>query len=594
MTLLGVLLNPLILAILPKHLDINFRMYLATTIVESINSEQQISIIQKVKDYLFKTKEIFISQHDKDGEQNPIYSKMQEYLTGKFCAKLDSCELVSRGGEIEFEVVETVKDTFIDTSEIDSVVHTFMIQVRSEKPDFNGITERRMIINSKTATADAIRKYVKKINMATVRTINKIRVYRPVITKKKDEDSFVQWEHIDIKTGKTLENTIYSEEVEKKIFHDVDKFMNSEEKYIKQGVPYKRGYFLYSEPGQGKTSVAKILAAKYSIPVFCFDIAIINDNNLISKLMLDINYRVSDRYILLIEDFDRTSFISERYHSSRVTMDCFLSALDGIAEPHGRIIIMTANDPTNILDNKALIRPGRIDVCIELIDCDLSQIKRLYNLFYAELEYKPEWDKWEISTNLSAAYVIKVLQENANNPEAFLHIIGTCQDVKTLDPQTEKLVQEAKDSQEQAAGETFGTGRHGRNSRRRGLTTKNRISRAKISIKRTEQNYAKLAKNKERLAKLEAKLIEEKERAKLKKLRESAKQKKKKARKIVDPAAESESDDEFPAFLTNKLEDTEMPIMEILDGLDKCVDLEISSTSEDEPTEEDEFTENSN
>ena len=65
---------------------------------------------------------------------------------------------------------------------------------------------------------------------------------------------------------------------------------------------------------------------------------------------------------------------------------------DGINECSGRIIIMTSNKP-EVLD-KALIRPGRIDMKIHFKKCSKYDVMRLTNLFWdldlEEDEFLPE------------------------------------------------------------------------------------------------------------------------------------------------------------------------------------------------------------
>ena len=57
-----------------------------------------------------------------------------------------------------------------------------------------------------------------------------------------------------------------------------------------------------------------------------------------------------------------------------------LNILDGIIETPGRIIIMTTNKK-DFLD-KALIRPGRIDIQIEFTKCSRKMMKDIISNFY--------------------------------------------------------------------------------------------------------------------------------------------------------------------------------------------------------------------
>ena len=65
---------------------------------------------------------------------------------------------------------------------------------------------------------------------------------------------------------------------------------------------------------------------------------------------------------------------------STLTLSGLLNAIDGVFSCHGRILIMTTNHP-EVLD-EALIRPGRIDGKYLFDNCDKSQIKELYEMFF--------------------------------------------------------------------------------------------------------------------------------------------------------------------------------------------------------------------
>ena len=66
--------------------------------------------------------------------------------------------------------------------------------------------------------------------------------------------------------------------------------------------------------------------------------------------------------------------------SDKLTLSCLLNILDGILETPGRIIILTSNYPEKI--DKALLRPGRIDMNIELKKASSLIIKQILSFFY--------------------------------------------------------------------------------------------------------------------------------------------------------------------------------------------------------------------
>ena len=92
--------------------------------------------------------------------------------------------------------------------------------------------------------------------------------------------------------------------------------------------------------------------------------------------------------------------------------------MDGILETPGRILVMTTNKP-DILD-KALIRPGRIDLNIEVGACTNEMIKDIYNNFYdfsvGDKRYKEFNDK-NYDNKITPAELNKILLNNYNNSE---------------------------------------------------------------------------------------------------------------------------------------------------------------------------------
>ena len=65
-----------------------------------------------------------------------------------------------------------------------------------------------------------------------------------------------------------------------------------------------------------------------------------------------------------------------------ITLSSLLNVLDGTLETPGRIIIMTSNFPEKL--DKALIRPGRIDVNIEFTKCTEQMMVDMYENFYEQ------------------------------------------------------------------------------------------------------------------------------------------------------------------------------------------------------------------
>ena len=246
------------------------------------------------------------------------------------------------------------------------------------------------------------------------KTLNKIlTIWRPIITKN-NRDELLSWESTKCKTNKSFENTIVSENVNNKFFKDIDWFSNNDEWYSNKGLPYKRGYLLHGPPGTGKTSLIKAIANSYNLDVFSIDFDTVKTNHDLINLMLEINFLSQNKkYILALEDLDRSDILKERYYREdcKISKDCLLNVIDGIIETYGRILVITCNDINFIKQFPALIRPGRIDSVINIDFCDSYQITKLVENFYnIKLEKTPK-----IKSQITPAQFIKLMQQHSHD-----------------------------------------------------------------------------------------------------------------------------------------------------------------------------------
>ncbi len=569
MSVIKTALVSLILSWLPVS-DPNIKMHLGLLISELMN-DRYFNWFRSIW-LLCKKKQITIPDQTKDKDFNPLFDKVQDYLTVKYSKLIESCELVPKYGDIDFSIRDMTGKKFNDSFTDNGVNHDLELQIEEIEDQVRSrhsrSTYRQIVISSKTATPENIKTYIKKISSVQLKSSNIIKVFRPIIHGKKKEDRTVEWESILVKTNKTLQNTIYSQEIQKQLFDDIDMFMINEESYAKKGIPYKRGYFLYSSPGQGKTSVAKIIANKYNTPIFCLDLTTINDNPTLIKLMTELNYYTNqEKYILLIEDAERAEFFNPRYRDPSLSMDCFLNVLDGVVEPHGRIILMSANNPECILENKAMMRPGRIDKILELKSCNKYQIQKMYELFYANYEQKIDWDNWEFDQDLSAAYIMKLLQENSERPDIFIRLIG---DNKTRDMTDVTLDDTFKKALDQVKTDKEENMHRNKLKYRKSSKIEDRVRNAKRKLKRAETRKSmyeqQVEKTKTKLPNLLEKLKEKQEKEKLKKLRDKAKRRRMyEEKKLENDKLQNELEEYFeeeyetPVFMLNSIELDNIP-----------------------------------
>lgn len=73
---------------------------------------------------------------------------------------------------------------------------------------------------------------------------------------------------------------------------------------------------------------------------------------------------------------------NKKYHkdNDKLTLSCILNIIDGVLEQHGRIMIITTNYPDKL--DKALIRPGRIDIKINFTKCTNVMTREILEFFY--------------------------------------------------------------------------------------------------------------------------------------------------------------------------------------------------------------------
>lgn len=461
---------------------------------------------------------IVFNRSDEKGELNPIYYRLEEYIVKNFVSNMKSCELVPKKGEITFSIYDN------KLSKFQTIYEGHKIDIRFDMlENKDNIRQRAIVFSSTTSSIDVIKEYVKSICKIKVHN-NTITIYRPIESRvgKGKEDKVIDWDTIYIRTNKTRENTIYSKNVNEDLFDDIEWFMENESWFAMRGIPYKRGYVCYGLPGTGKTSIVKILANKYELPIFMLDLSTVNNNSDLVRLVTEINYLSrNDRYIMLLEDVDRSDLLNDRY-GSQLTPDCLLNIMDGVVETHGRICILTANNIEKLRDIPALLRPGRIDKMLELSYCTNDQICGIINIFFPELNI----ENLDVNIKITPAELVRYMQEYYDNPEPILEKI-----------REKDIVSTAKETSLLEGYKGYIDRRRRRQPRNRYV---NNIARKRQKVKYAEKMVNQLPKLKESLTKAEEKekQLKEKEKKRRLQLKEREKKKKQKSKKtdmILNP-----------------------------------------------------------
>lgn len=110
-----------------------------------------------------------------------------------------------------------------------------------------------------------------------------------------------------------------------------------------------------------------------------------------------------------------------------LNLSFILNLLDGILETPGRILIITSNHPEKL--DSAFIRPGRIDVNLNVGYCNIDMIIDMFNFFYnkdCNFLFDDNSKKIINEKNITPAELNRFILNNYNSPEkAFNEIIET-------------------------------------------------------------------------------------------------------------------------------------------------------------------------
>ena len=248
-------------------------------------------------------------------------------------------------------------------------------------------------------------------------------------------------------TNRTFENVFFEER--KHVQGRTKFFLENRAWYDKKGIPYTLGFMFHGPPGCGKTSSVKAIANEGRRHIINVQLSEIKTKTQLQHLFFNDEIHVyngvnTEKYTIpvserlyVIEDIDamgdtvlrrewkkpepikpkneEDAWLSREKESEKETIDLsfLLNLLDGTLEANGRILIITTNFPERI--DRALIRPGRIDMIVKFKKCSMGIVREMIHAFYDKNIHVPEDP--ELNYKWSPAEVNQILFRNFEKPK---------------------------------------------------------------------------------------------------------------------------------------------------------------------------------
>jgi hypothetical protein len=213
-------------------------------------------------------------------------------------------------------------------------------------------------------------------------------------------------------TTRTFDNVFF--EQRQNVKKHVEFFLTRKDWYEKKGIPYTLGFLFHGSPGTGKTSSIKAIAntcrrhiinvqlseikTKAQLRHLFFNEEIhVHNGSVVEKFVIPVHerlYVIEDidamgdavlkrewkKPVVKVEEKKEKEPWEKEEEPEIIDLSFLLNLLDGTLETTGRIITISSNFPERI--DRALIRPGRIDMIIHFKKCNKEILLEMLESFY--------------------------------------------------------------------------------------------------------------------------------------------------------------------------------------------------------------------
>ena len=364
-------------------------------IIQSIENNKSIN---EITEYIIEQKNIFNDSSMNDKSNNTSCYMVTQHKQFILCEKLDLHIKVN---------IETLLSGSEDKSTAKRQYDTITITIFSYKSNLNTI---------KNYVDNLTNKYLAFIENSRK---NKLFIYT-LIKAQYAKKSFELWNEIQFLSTRSFSNIFFKEKND--IIKKIDFFLHNKQWFYDKGIPYSLGIGTYGPPGTGKTSIIKSIANYTNRNIIVISLKMIKTKIQLNNIFFEEFYNENnknvigfDKKIIVFEDIDcigdivldrnlksvkneKNDDINEKIskkidekisetisvfnENDLITLDDILNLWDGIRETSGRIMIISSNYYHKL--DSALVRPGRIDITLELSYVSHQIIKEMYKHFFEE------------------------------------------------------------------------------------------------------------------------------------------------------------------------------------------------------------------